>query len=186
MDPHKDTDSIPELAIDESVSDTSRQTRVVSSASRKMLQNKLLEYHKELSNQVDVDSMVTCPNVLLKFDSFHINQIVRNCHLIFSLKDVSEIVEIWRQEYAVAIIRILSDIFGNIDTSAVISVVEDEAIHEHDFILSEWGQLRDDSSLNLLLNTGDLENCCSFSEVLEEQDDSHNLELRAENSDVLN
>jgi len=94
MDPHKDTDSIPELAIDESVSDTSRQTRVVSSASRKMLQNKLLEYHKELSNQVDVDSMVTCPNVLLKFDSFHINQIVRNCHLIFSLKDVSEIVEI--------------------------------------------------------------------------------------------
>ena len=66
--PHKDTDNIPELTIGESVSDTSRQTRVVSNASRKMLQNKLLQYHKELPNQVDVDSMVTCPNVLLEFN----------------------------------------------------------------------------------------------------------------------
>jgi len=86
--PHKDTDNIPELAIGESVSDTSRETRVFSTASREMLQNKLLDYHKELSNQVDVDSMVKCLNALLEFHSFHINQIVRNCHLIFSLKDV--------------------------------------------------------------------------------------------------
>lgn len=76
--PHKDTDIIPELAYGESVSDTSRHRRVVTSAAKKMLQNRLLEYHKELSNQVDVDSMVTCPNVLLEFNSFHINQIVRN------------------------------------------------------------------------------------------------------------
>ncbi|XP_068691120.1 ATP-dependent DNA helicase RecQ-like [Montipora foliosa] len=184
--PHKDTDNIPELADGESVSDTTRQRRVVSSAARKMLQNKLLEYHKGLSNQVDVDSMVTCPNVLLEFNSFHINQIVRNCHSIFSLRDVSEVVEIWRQKYAVAILNILSDIFGDIDTTTELPAVEDEAIHEHDSILSESGQLRDDSSLNLMLNTRDLENCGSFSEVLDDQDDSHNLELHSENSQCLN
>lgn len=131
--------------------------------------------------------MVTCPNVLLEFNSFHINQIVRNCHLIFSLRDVSEVVEIWRQKYAVAIIHILSDIFGDIDTATELPAVENEALHEDDFILSEWGQLRDDSSLNLLLNTRDLENCASFSEVLDDQDDSHNLELCSDqNSQCLN
>lgn len=151
-----------------------------------MLENKLLEYHIGLSNQVDVDSMVTCPNVLLEFNSFHINQIVRNCHSIFTLRDVSEVVEIWRQKYAVAISNILSDNFGDIDTTTELPAVEDEAIHEQDSILSEWGQLRDDSSLNLMLNACDLEKCGSFSEVLDDQDDSHNLELHSENSQCLN
>lgn len=94
-------DNIPELTIGEYVTDTSSQTRMVSTTSRKMLQNKPLEYHKELSNQVNLHSMFTCPNILLEFNSFHINPIVQNCHLIFSLKDVTEIVEIWRQKYAV-------------------------------------------------------------------------------------
>ena len=127
--PHKDTDNIPELADGESVSDTTRLRRVVSSVVRNMLQNKLLEYHKGLSNQVDVVSMVTCPIVLLEFNSFHINQIVENCHLIFSLRDVSEVVEIWRQKYALAIINILSGIFGDIDTTTELPAVENEAIH---------------------------------------------------------
>lgn len=99
---------------------------------------------------------------------------------------MSEVVEIWRQKYAVAIINILSDIFGDIDTTTELPAVEDEAIHEHDSILSEWGQLRDDSSLNLMLNACDLEKCGSFSEVLDDQDDSHNLELHSENSQCLN
>lgn len=110
----------------------------------------------------------------------------QNCHSIFTLRDVSEVVEIWRQKYAVAIINILSDIFGDIDTTTELPAVEDEAIHEQDSILSEWGQLRDDSSLNLMLNTFDLEKSCSFSEISDDQDDSHNLELHSENSQCLN
>ena len=57
------------------------------------------------------------------------------------------------QKYAVAIINILSDIFGDIDTPTELPAVEDEAIHEQDSILSEWGQLHDDSSLNLMLKS---------------------------------
>jgi len=78
----KETDTVPELTICQSDSNTSRQTRVVFSTARKLLQNKLLDFHKELLNEIDVDSMVTCLNVLLQFNSFHINQIKRNCHLI--------------------------------------------------------------------------------------------------------
>ena len=159
---------------------------MVSSVVTNMLQNKLLEYHKGLSNQVDVVSMVTCPIVLLEFNSFHINQIVENCHLIFSLRDVSEVVEIWRQKYTLAIINILSEFFGDIDTTTELPAVENEAIHKRDSILSEWAQLQDDSSVNLMLNTCDLENCGSFSEVLDDQDDSHNLELHSKNSQCLN
>ena len=91
---------------------------MVPSSARKLLQNRLLDFHKELANEVAVDSMVTCPNILLEFNSFHNNQIICNCHLIFTVKDVTEIVEIWRHQYAVAIIQTMNDIFSDIDTSS--------------------------------------------------------------------
>lgn len=148
---------------------------MVSNAARKLLQNRLLEFHKELSSQGEVESMVTCPNVLLEFNSFHISQIVRNCHLIFTIKDLTEIVEIWRLKYAVTVIQILNDIFGDIDTTKF-PAVEEEAMDEQSSIQPDWVQLRDDSSLNLLIDTNDLENFFSLSEVSEEQDGSQNLE----------
>ena len=88
-------------------------------------------------------------------------------------------------ETEVCCCHILSEIFGDIDAATELPSVEDGAIHEDDSILSEWGQLRDDSSQNLMLNTRDLENC-AFSEELDDKDDSHNLELCSENSPCLN
>lgn len=173
--PRGDGHTIPEVTNFQSSGDSNRQTRVVSNAARKLLQNRLLDFHKELSNQGEVESMVTCPNVLLEFNSFHISQIVRNCHLIFTIKDLTEIVEIWRLKYAVTVIQILNDIFGDIDTTKF-PAVEEEAMDEQSSIQPDWVQLRDDSSLNLLIDTNDLENFFSLSEVSEEQDGSQNLE----------
>lgn len=97
--------------------------------------------------------MVACP-VLLEFNSFHIQQIVNNCNVIFTVKNVSEVVEIWRDKYAIAVIKILHNIFGDIDLSTDLQSHEDESVDEHYSMNSDWGQLRDDSSLNLLIDTG--------------------------------
>ena len=86
---------------------------MVPSSARKLLQNRLLDFHKELANEVAVDSMVTCPNILLEFNSFHNNQIIYNNH--FTVKDVTEIVEKWSHQYAVVIIQTMNDIFSDID-----------------------------------------------------------------------
>lgn len=185
--PHSEKDTIPEMSIGKSLNDTGRQIRVVSSVAKKLLQKKLLELHINLSKQVDVETMVTCPNILLEFNSFHINQIVRNCQLLFSVKDVFEVVEIWRHKYAVAIIQILSDVFGDINTNTEIPTIADEA-NEDDTILSDWGQLRDDSSLHLMLDTQDLEEfeVSGQSENVNDQDNSQNSDtLVDDSSDVL-
>ena len=97
---------------------------------------------------------MACPNVLLEFNSFHIQQIVNNCNVIFTVKNVSQVVEIWRDKYAIAVIKILHDIFGDIDLSTDLPTHEDESVDEYYSMNSDWGQLRDDSSPNLLIDTG--------------------------------
>lgn len=56
-----------------------------------------------LLKQVQVRTMVSCPNVSLEFNSFYIKQIVRNCHVLFSLRGVMDVVEIWRKQHAIAV-----------------------------------------------------------------------------------
>ena len=45
---------------------------------------------------------------------FHINQVVENCHRLFSLNDVLDCIEIWRQKYAVLILQTLKDVFNDV------------------------------------------------------------------------
>ena len=59
--------------------------------------------------------MVTCPHHLLEFNSYHINQVIDNCHKLFTIGDIMSYVEIWRHEYAVAILRQISDVFKDVN-----------------------------------------------------------------------
>lgn len=94
--------------------------------------------------------------------------------MIFKIKDVIEIVEIWRQVCCFFYSNSKWDLqwFDNIELLAA----KDKANNEHDSILSEWEQLRRDSSLNLLLDSRDLDDFSALSEVQEDQDDAHNFE----------
>ena len=178
--PGKTNGNIPDMTRDDDHNE-SRKTRVVSSSARKLLQNKLMQFQKELTSQGAVESMVNCPNVLLEFNSFHIQQIVRNCHVIYTVKDVTEVVEIWRHKYAIAVIKILHEIFGDTDLSTELPTNENESMDEQYSIHSDWGQLRDDSSLNLLMDTQDLENFGSLSEFSEGCDESQSFNQAVEN-----
>lgn len=85
-----------------------------------------------------------------------------------------EIVEIWRQVCCFFYLNSKWDLqwFDNIELLAA----KDKANDEHDSILSEWEQLRHDSSLNLLLDSRDLNDFGALSEVQEDPDNAHNFE----------
>ena len=51
----------------------------ITERDRSSLRKKLLELQQELREQVEVDKMVSCPNILLEFNIFHVNQVIENC-----------------------------------------------------------------------------------------------------------
>ena len=159
--PCRDSDMPQEMSIgqsDREGGNTATQTRTVSSKDKSLLQSKLLELHTNLSKQVEVQTMVSCPNVLLEFNSFHVKQIVRNCHVLFSLRDVMDVVEIWRKQYAIAVMHVIAEVFGDIDTSELPAVDISGAEQCRDeSVRPDWAQVRDDSSLLFMLDTRDLE-----------------------------
>ena len=151
---------------------TATQTRTVSSKDKRLLQSKLLELHMNLSKQVEVQTMVSCPNVLLEFNSFHIKQIVRSCHVLFTLRDVMAVVEIWRKQHAIAVMHVIAEVFGDIDTIELPAVDNWGAEQcRHESVRPDWAQVRDDSSLLFMLDTRNLEGVSFLSETSEDFDD---------------
>ena len=69
--------------------------------------------------------------------------------------------EIWRHEYAVGILKQISEVFGDIGM-AIIPTIEEHDL-EHNFsTMSDWDQIRDDSTLVGMIDSQDLEGVVSF------------------------
>ena len=142
-------------------------TRVVTKTDKQLLKRRLVEFQQDLLKGISTKTMVSCPNILLEFNMFHINQVLDNCHTLFSLEDVLEAVEIWHNEYAIAILKIIKEIFGetNIDIPSNLGMpdVLEASIPEW----NEWDMVRDDSTLLDMLDTNDLQD---FDSTMESQD----------------
>ncbi|XP_028402242.1 Werner syndrome ATP-dependent helicase homolog [Dendronephthya gigantea] len=134
---------------------SSLRTRSVSDEHKEDLAQKLLQFQKLLTNRLDATKYVSCPNVLMEFNKFHIKQVLDNCHLLFSLTDVHERIEIWRNQYACVILKVIAEVFDDIeydipgDLSAGNTSVFDESIN------SAWNELRNDSSFNHMFDSVD-------------------------------
>ena len=153
--PRRDSDMPPKICIAHSdrESDSVTRTRTVSRKDKRLLERKLLELHINLSKQVQVQTMVSCPNVLLEFNSFHIKQIVRNCHVLFRLRDVMDVVEIWRKQQAIAVMHVFAEAFGDIDTSKLPIDISGAEQCQDESIRPDWAQVRDDTPLLFMLDT---------------------------------
>jgi hypothetical protein len=69
--------------------------------------------------EVQVDTMVICPNILMEFNSFHINQVLEHCNNLFTVQDIVDLVEIWRMQYAIGVLQVLNNVFGDVDAHAL-------------------------------------------------------------------
>ena len=101
---------MPKISIDEerSSSPISREstiTRSVSYEQKSELKALLTSYQKQLINSEihNMTAIVGVPNVFLKFGGFQIEQVLRNCHKLFTLEDVITNVEISRTQHAVGV-----------------------------------------------------------------------------------
>ena len=124
-------------------------TRHVNEYHKQEIIQKLLYFQRKLGNRLHAKKSVSCPNMLMEFNKFHINQVVSNCHLLFCLDDVLDRIEIWRNQYAYVILQTIADVFRDIeynypdaDFSTENMSILDESIN------SIWSELRSDSSFN--------------------------------------
>lgn len=150
--------------------------RTVTEQDKSTLRKKLLEFQQQMIKQVQVDKMVSCPNILLEFNGFHIDQVVESCDKFFSVEDINASVEIWRHQYARGVLKVLSDVFGDIDIAQLAD--EDTDLME-DSIVSDWGHIRDDSAFASILNVDsqDFEDISTFMDT----DTSHDTISGASN-----
>ena len=74
-------------------------------------------------------------------------QVIENRTKFFSVPDIMNCVEIWRKEYAHDILKIFSQIFGDIDELPV--ELDDSSLD--DTLDTDWLENRDDSSANVLV-----------------------------------
>jgi superfamily II DNA helicase RecQ len=58
--------------------------RNVTKEDKVNLREKLLQYHQDMINKMNVNKMVTCPNHILEFNNFHVNQVIEHCHKLFT------------------------------------------------------------------------------------------------------
>ena len=82
--------SLPQLSMSSNQeSHDTTVVRTVTAQDKQNLRKKLLEFMQEMRGQVQVNKMVTCPNILLEFNTFHINQVVECCQNLFTVENVS-------------------------------------------------------------------------------------------------
>ena len=95
----------------------SSRTRTVSSEAYTSLKEKLYVYSRSIlmKYEASIIKPVSIPNIYNEFGSYQINQVLDNCDKMFTLPDVYNHVEIWRNLYANNVLSILHDIFGDIE-----------------------------------------------------------------------
>lgn len=129
--------------------------RTVTQQEKVCLREKLVKYQHALVKQVNVSEMVTCPHHLLEFNSYHINQVIDNCHKLFTIGDIMSYVEIWRHEYAIAILRQISDVFKDVNAE-LLNCGLDESFDSMSSVPVDGNQIRDDSSLVEMMDSQDI------------------------------
>ena len=120
--------------------------RNVSKESKKLLAEKLESYRLSLL-PADLENVkpVSFPTVFLEFGHSQINQVLENCHLLFSFTDIKKYVEIWRNVYANNVLVALHEVFKDfpLEVSNLKLTMDDE----HEIIDTDWAEIRDDTSM---------------------------------------
>ena len=105
--------------------------------------------------QVNVSEMVTCTHHLLEFNSYHINQVIDNRYKLFTIGDIMSYVEMGRHEYAIAILRQVSDVFKEVNAE-LLNCGLDESFDSMSSVAVDWNRMRDDSSLVEMIDSQDI------------------------------
>ena len=104
--------------------------RDVSDSQKQQLEEKLNRYHKSLVAELVrkhangiIKSQISLP-MLIGFSELQISQVLEHCGHLFTLQDVYSFIEIWDIKYAVNILTVIDQVFGDILSPTVENSIE--------------------------------------------------------------
>ena len=130
--------------------------RSVTDEERDLVESKMLEYKESLQHAIVPNlKTVSYPNVLFLFTDFQVSQVRSSCEFMFTIEDVNRHVEIWRKEDSHMILKVVREVFDDINEPLVesameVSLLDDTDREEGTLELDEdWMEIQDDSEINI-------------------------------------
>ena len=123
---------------------TTHKVREVNQAQVSALRERLHSYWLcLLPDNLEQLKPVAYPNLFLEFSSLQVSQTLKNCDKIFSVSDVKDHVEIWREVHANNILLAIHDVFSDFDIDKNMELVTSNEVDDVSIELdneSFWGE----------------------------------------------
>ena len=98
-----------------------------------------------------MSNTVSLPTVLLEFGNEQIISVLENCHKMFTVGDVKKYVEVWREQHACGILKVLGEVFGDVDDIPDLSEITCEEL----LGAMDWDEIHDGTSLFSMMDSQD-------------------------------
>ena len=125
----------------------------VSYEQRKLLKTKLKDFRNDLiiKQTEQLSNTVSLPTVLLEFGNEQIISVLENCHKMFTVGDVKKYVKVWHEQHACGILKVLGEVFGDVDDIPDLSEITCEEL----LGAMDWDEIHDDTSLFSMMDSQD-------------------------------
>ena len=101
---------------------------MVSKEQKERLKEGLKSYRLTLLENYSNIKSGSYPNIFVEFDNFQVRQVPEHCDKLFTISDIYNYFEIWRQVHANNILAIIEEIFQDTDVNvSTLVLTEDEA-----------------------------------------------------------
>ena len=129
------------------------KTRPVSHEQKNLLKAKLKDFRNHLIKEQtqQLSNTVSLPTVLLEFGNTQIVSVIENSNKIFTICDVKKYVEVWREQHACGVLKVLDEVFGDVGDIPDLS----DSMCEELLGTMDWDDIHDDSSLFSMMDSQD-------------------------------
>ena len=118
--------------------------RQISKMQIELIHEKLLNYRASiLPKRTNEFLPVGSANVLFEFDHYQIKQVLEKCCYVYTIDDLLEYVELWRNTHANNVMAILAEIFDDIDSNCDRLDSDNKKM---DIEEEDWKEIMDDAS----------------------------------------
>ena len=134
------------------------QKRFVTNDQQNQLKKKLLQYRDSLLPSSTAEFIpVGSTGIFFEFGHYQIAQVLQNCDHLFTIVDIVDCVEIWRNVHANNIFSAMSEVFDDMDASNFPLLLSEENFQDMEVIDDDWEILRDDPSRGELFDNSNFE-----------------------------
>ena len=152
---------------DEVLCPSTSRKREVTDVQLQVLKEKLVRYRtsllpKSVSEFIPVGTL----NIFFEFGFYQIEQILKNCHQLFTIEDILSRTELWRHVHANNVYKILYETFKDISKLSEDIQLPEEEFRDLEIVADEWKDIRDDSTLcnfTMDISADDSMNTCNTS-----------------------